>query len=43
MGLDLSLKVLLGHWIICILSKQDSSGVIEEDKMKYSFYTTQSI
>jgi len=45
MNLDLQRKSTPGHWIICIVSKQDGSGVIEEDEMKsiHSTYSTQSI
>jgi len=45
MNLNLNKKVLLEHWMICILSKQDGSVVVEEDEMKSidSPYSTQSI
>jgi len=33
MNLDLH-KIFSRHWMSCIVSKQDSSGVVEEDKMK---------
>ena len=36
-------RVLLEYWIICIVSKQDGSGVVEDDmKSNHSPYSTQS-